>query len=51
MARHKPVAKKFRLAHAAKRRRSVPTWIVARTRGRVRRSARKRTWRMQRIKA
>jgi len=51
MARFKPLAKKLRLARAGKLRRAVPTWIVAKTRGKVRRSSRKRSWRVQRIKA
>lgn len=50
MARNKPVAKKFRLARAGRLRRAIPTWIVAKTKGHVRRSVRKRSWRTQRIK-
>jgi len=45
MARNKPLAKKLRLAKAMRRARAVPTWVVAKTLGRVRRSHRQRHWR------
>lgn len=50
VARNKPVAKKLRLAKAGKQRRPVPTWIVARTLGRVRRHPKKRHWSEVKIK-
>jgi large subunit ribosomal protein L39e len=35
MARIKPAAKKRRLAKAGKQKESVPTWVIARTEGKV----------------
>lgn len=52
MARYKPAAKKKRLAKAGKRIRPVPTWIIAKTRGKVRDSpSGRRRWRRGKIKA
>ncbi|MCD6513404.1 MAG: 50S ribosomal protein L39e [Candidatus Asgardarchaeum sp.] len=50
MARNKPLGKKLRLARAGRLARAVPTWIIAKTRGRVRTSNKRRRWRQQRIK-
>ena len=51
MARNKPTAKKRRLAKAGKQRKAVPTWVIARTVGRVRTNPRRRRWRRRKIKA
>ncbi|MFB3888643.1 MAG: 50S ribosomal protein L39e [Candidatus Bathyarchaeia archaeon] len=52
MARIKPAAKKRRLAKAAKTKESVPTWVIARTDGKVRTNPkRRRSWRTRKIKA
>ncbi|MEK6919542.1 MAG: 50S ribosomal protein L39e [Thermoproteota archaeon] len=50
MARHKPSGKKHHLSHALKQAQSVPSWVVARTRGRVRRNPKQRHWRKTKIK-
>jgi large subunit ribosomal protein L39e len=52
MARVKPTAKKRRLAKAAKESSSVPTWVVARTDGKIRMTPKsRRNWRTSKIKA
>lgn len=51
MARNKPAARKRRLARAAKTRKSVPTWAVAKTQGRFRSHPKKRNWREGKLKA
>ena len=51
MARNKPAAKKRRLAKAGKESKPVPTWVIARTRGQVRTSPKRRRWRRTKIKA
>jgi large subunit ribosomal protein L39e len=52
MARIKPAAKKLRLAKAGKEKASVPTWVIARTDGKVRTNPkRRRNWRTRKIKA
>jgi large subunit ribosomal protein L39e len=51
LARNRPAAKKRRLGKATKRSRAVPTWVVARTRGRVRTSPKRRNWRRAKLKA
>jgi len=51
MARNKPAAKKRRLGKAGKKIRSVPTWVIARTSGKVRRTPIRRRWRTGSIKA
>jgi large subunit ribosomal protein L39e len=52
MARVKPAAKKRRLAKAGKETESVPTWVIARTDGKVRTNPkRRRNWRTSTIKA
>lgn len=51
MARNKPLGKKLRLAHELKSNSSVPTWVVMRTGGKVRRTPAQRHWRATKIKA
>jgi large subunit ribosomal protein L39e len=52
MARIKPPAKKHRLAKATKQKEPVPTWVIARTEGKVRTNPkRRRQWRTRKIKA
>ena len=52
MARNKPLAYKLRLNKAGMQKRSVPAWIIARTRGKVRYSPKsRRNWRRTKIKA
>ena len=52
MARIKPPAKKHRLAKANKERQAVPTWVIARTDGKVRTNPkRRRNWRTGTTKA
>jgi len=50
LARNKPTARKLRLARALKQKRSVPTWVIARTAGRVRTHPKKRQWRRTKLK-
>ncbi|MEM0010258.1 MAG: 50S ribosomal protein L39e [Candidatus Bathyarchaeia archaeon] len=49
MARHKPLAKKLRLISAEKENRPVPSWVIAKTLGKVTRLP-KRHWRRTKIK-
>jgi len=51
MARNKPTAKKRRLAKAGKTKKAVPTWVVAKTVGKVRTNPKRRRWRTRKIKA
>ncbi|MGO8805990.1 MAG: 50S ribosomal protein L39e [Candidatus Bathyarchaeia archaeon] len=52
MARVKPTAKKLRLAKAGKMASSVPTWVIARTDGKVRNNPKqRRNWRTRKIRA
>jgi large subunit ribosomal protein L39e len=51
MARVKPTAKKRRLAKAGKQKKPVPTWVVAKTDGKVRTHPKKRHWRSRKLKA
>ncbi|UCH01716.1 MAG: 50S ribosomal protein L39e [Candidatus Bathyarchaeota archaeon] len=51
MARNKPAAKKRRLAKANKQSQSVPAWVIAKTRGRVRANPKRRNWRRKKLKA
>ena len=52
MARIKPPAKKHRLGKATKQKKPVPTWVIARTAGKVRTNPkRRRQWRTRKIKA
>ncbi|MEM2050692.1 MAG: 50S ribosomal protein L39e [Thermoproteota archaeon] len=50
MARSKTVGKKLRLQAELKRSYAVPTWVIAKTRGKVRFTYRWRNWRRSRIK-
>ncbi|MEM3526173.1 MAG: 50S ribosomal protein L39e [Candidatus Jordarchaeaceae archaeon] len=45
MARNKTLPKKLRLGKAGKQNTSVPTWIIVKTRGRVRTHPKRRHWR------
>src|SRR5216117_556437 len=45
MPRHKPSGKKKHLSHALKQAQPVPSWVVARTEGKVRRTPKQRHWR------
>jgi large subunit ribosomal protein L39e len=52
MARIKPAAKKRRLGKAAAQKKAVPTWVIARTDGKVRTNPkRQRNWRRRKLKA
>lgn len=52
MARNKSLAFKLRLAKAGRQKRGVPTWIVVKTIGRVRRSPKsRRNWRRFKLKS
>jgi len=51
MARNKPTAKKRRLAKAGKQKRSVPSWVIARTAGKFRTHPKRRQWRTRKINA
>ncbi|MCX8171419.1 MAG: 50S ribosomal protein L39e [Candidatus Bathyarchaeota archaeon] len=49
MARNKPLAKKLRLISAGKESRSIPSWVIAKTLGKITRMP-KRHWRRSKIK-
>lgn len=51
MARHKPTAKKRRLAKAGKTKKAVPTWVIAKTGGKFRTQPKRRSWRRGKIRA
>jgi len=51
LARNKPLAKKLRLASRGKERMPVPTWVVAKTVGRVRVTPKRRRWWRTKIRA
>ncbi len=51
MTRNKPAAKKRRLARAGKQKRAVPTWVIAKTGGKLRTHPKRRHWRTRKIKA
>ena len=52
MARNKPLAYKLRLNKAGRQNKSVPAWIIAKTRGNVRFSPKsRRNWRRSTIEA
>ncbi len=52
MARNKPLAYKLRLNKAGRQKRSVPAWIIAKTRGKVRFSPKsRRNWRRTKLRA
>jgi large subunit ribosomal protein L39e len=50
VARHKPTAKKRRLGKAGKQAKSVPTWVIGRTAGKVRSNPKRRQWRTRKIR-
>src|SRR2546428_13434095 len=50
MARHKPSGKKKHLSHALRQAQPVPSWVVAKTEGKVRRTPKQRHWRKTKIK-
>ena len=51
MAKKKPLALKLRLAKAGKQKEAVPTWVIAKTLGHVRRSPKnRRNWRRFKIR-
>jgi large subunit ribosomal protein L39e len=50
LARHKPTAKKRRLLKAGRESRPVPSWVMAKTRGKVRVNPKKRDWRRTKLK-
>lgn len=49
MAKHKPLAKKLRLISAEKESKPIPSWVIAKTLGKIRRIPR-RHWRRTKIK-
>lgn len=49
MARNKPLGKKIRLGHANVENSSVPTWVIVKTHGKVRRTPKRRNWRRTNI--
>jgi large subunit ribosomal protein L39e len=52
LARNKHLAYKLRLIKAGKAKRSVPAWIIAKTRGDVRWSPKsRRNWRSRKLRA
>ena len=50
MAREKPALRKIHLAKAGKQSRSVPTWVIAKTKGHVRVNTKRRSWRRNKLK-
>jgi large subunit ribosomal protein L39e len=51
MARNKPTAKKRRLAREGKRKKPVPTWVMAKTSGKFRDHPKRRQWHTRKIRA
>gem|GEM_PF-76671 len=51
LAKNKPTAKKRRLIRASRKAKAVPTWVIAKTLGRVRSSPKRRHWRRSKLKA
>jgi large subunit ribosomal protein L39e len=51
LTRHKPTAKKRRLAKAGKRKKPVPTWVIAKSGGKFRAHTKRRSWRTRKIRA
>jgi large subunit ribosomal protein L39e len=51
MARHKPTAKKRRLARAGKKKKAVPTWVIGKTGGKFRTHPGRRNWRSRKLRA
>ncbi|MBD3191750.1 MAG: 50S ribosomal protein L39e [Candidatus Heimdallarchaeota archaeon] len=50
MAKHKPLAKKLRMAQEARKAKPVPTWVVMKTGGKVRDHPKRRHWRRNKMK-
>jgi len=50
LARAKNLPKKLKLAKALKQAKPVPAWVMAKTRGKVRRTPKQRHWRRTKIK-
>jgi large subunit ribosomal protein L39e len=50
MARNIHLARKKRLAKAGNQRSGIPTWVVAKTRGKVRNNPKQRNWRSSKLK-
>lgn len=50
MARNKPLGKKLRMGRAMRSNQSVPTWVVVKTGGRLRRTPGQRNWRETKLK-
>jgi large subunit ribosomal protein L39e len=51
MTRNKPAAKKRRLAKAGKEKKAGPTWVGAKTAGKVRTNPKRRQWRRTKLRA
>ena len=52
MAKYKHLAYKLRLAKAGKAKKSVPAWIIAKTKGEIRWSPQsRRNWRSRKLRA
>lgn len=51
MAKNKPTAKKRRLLKSSRQKRSVPTWVIGKTGGRVRTHPKRKPWRRFKLKA
>jgi large subunit ribosomal protein L39e len=49
MARFKQTSKKLRLAKANNQSKAIPSWVMAKTKGRVRTSTRRRNWRRSKL--
>jgi large subunit ribosomal protein L39e len=50
LARRKPASRKMHLSKAGKRSEAVPSWVVAKTRGRFRIGSKRRNWRRGKLK-
>ncbi|MBD3405949.1 MAG: 50S ribosomal protein L39e [Candidatus Lokiarchaeota archaeon] len=50
MARNKSLPKKLRMAKALKSNSSVPTWVIMKTSGKIRRNPKQRHWRSTKLK-
>ncbi len=50
MARNKPLAKKLRLAKAAKQNRRIPVWVIVKTNRKVMTHPKRRLWRRTKLK-
>ncbi len=50
MARNKPLAKKLRLAKAAKQNRRIPVWVIVKTNREVMTHPKRRMWRRTKLK-